>query len=64
MTDALDGDDYIEENTEELIEIIVHGKDEFTRALVLQSFIKFGDDPALERVESELKQAKEEEGRD
>ena len=50
-------DSYVEENRDELRDIIMHGTDDFVRALALAALVEFGDDPDLQKVKREVDQA-------
>lgn len=51
--------EYVRDNKEQLREIVVHGTDEFTRALALQFLIKYGEKPDLNQVKREIEMAME-----
>ena len=58
-----DGEEYVDENKDQLVRIIKHGDDEFARALALRALVRFGNEPALHDLEKEIERAKEEVGR-
>lgn len=45
---------YVRENRETLIEIIIHGSDQFVRALAFSALMEFGKDPDLEKLRQEI----------
>lgn len=59
---ADDPDAYVRENRGTLIRILKHGDNEFVRALALAALTRYGDEPLIEDVEHELRQAKKTEG--
>ncbi|MDQ2073537.1 hypothetical protein RBH20_13440 [Haloarcula sp. H-GB4] len=54
------GDQFVQENKDTLVRIIKHGDDEFVRAMALQALIRYGNEPTLHDVQSEIERAKEE----
>lgn len=52
-------DTYVRENRETLIRIVMHGDDEFVRALALAALVEYGDDPELHTVKRELEKMTE-----
>lgn len=56
----VNGDQYVQENKDTLVRILKHGDDEFVRALVLQALVRYGDEPTLHDVQSEIERAREE----
>lgn len=62
MKNSTDPEEYVRENRETLVDIIKHGTDQFVRALALAALVEYGDDPDLEQVRHELRQAADQEG--
>ncbi|WP_136688745.1 hypothetical protein [Halorhabdus amylolytica] len=57
---STDGDQFVQENKDTLVRILKHGDDEFVRALALSALVRYGSEPTLHDVESEIERAKEE----
>ncbi|NLV10256.1 MULTISPECIES: hypothetical protein [Halomicrobium] len=57
---SADGDQFVQENKDTLVRILKHGDDEFVRALALSALVRYGNEPMLHDVESEIERAKEE----
>jgi len=55
---------YVNENTDQLVRVIKHSSNSFPRALALAALVEYGDDAAVESVAEELEQfVKRREGR-
>lgn len=50
---------YVREHRETLANVIKHSDDDFTRALAIIALVKYGDDPDVEQVKTELAAAEE-----
>lgn len=57
---STDPETYVRENKETLQKIIRHGDDKFVRSLCLAALIRYGDEPDLEDLQTELERAQEE----
>lgn len=58
----MNGEEYVRENHETLVEIVKHGTDPWIRALAMAALVEYGDEPDIERVRRELDRAVEMEG--
>lgn len=59
MLETTDGNEFVADNREKLVRILRHGDDEFVRAAALAALVRYGDEPALNTVQSELDRAQE-----
>jgi hypothetical protein len=58
-TSSANPDEYVRENRETLIKILMHGNDDFVRALAWAALIEYGGQPDFEKVRAELERAEE-----
>lgn len=59
MKEVTDGNRFVSEHRDELVRILRHGNDEFTRAAALAALVRYGDAPDINDVQRELNQAQE-----
>lgn len=59
MLETTDGSEFVTANREKLVRILRHGDDEFVRAAALAALVRYGGEPDIDAVQSELDRAQE-----
>ena len=59
MSTTQDPDTYVRENKDRLRRIVKHGDDEWVRAMALAALVKYGDQPDVDQLRSEIDRMEE-----
>lgn len=52
--EQVDPEEYVREHRDTLVDILLHGNDDFVRALALAALVEYGGEPDIQQVQREI----------